>query len=139
MATAIAAASSGFDAAHLFGQAISVLVRESESQVFARHFGFRDGILRDNAIFVFDFHIQVIMRKNALSQVQDGTEFAGAQTVILIVCDPRLKNARGNLANRAAAIDELLRDAANFGDVKMRRNGITVREDKARELVGIGL
>lgn len=138
MATAVAAASSGFDAAHVFGEAIGVLVRESESQVFVHHFGISNGILRDDAIFVFDFYIQVIMRKNALSQVQDGAEFAGAQAVILIVCDPRLKDARGNLANRAAAIDELLCDAANFGDVKMRGNGIAVGEDKARELVGIG-
>ena len=51
----------------------------------------------------------------------------------------RLKQHGFRFSSDSAAIDGVLRDMSDFRHVRMRRNEITVRQNKARESAGIFL
>ena len=57
--------------------------------------------------------------------------------MIGILTDVGLEQNRLAFSHDAAAIDEASGDVTNFGDVRVRRDVIPVRQNKARERGGI--
>ena len=99
-------------------------------------------ILGKSSILILDLHIQIFSdRQNAfgLSQVQHGDHLAREEAVIGVAAEPGLKLAGLNCVQLAAAVNELLGDMADFGDVEGDRNGIVAGQDKMELLIGVAL
>jgi hypothetical protein len=107
--------------ANATGEAVGVLPATAESERTIDDFGAFDRELRHDAVLVFDFDRQVVMRQHIACAIEDGGQFARDEAVIDIVMHPGLQQAGLQRAPRAAAVDEALRHMADLGDVKVRR------------------
>ena len=96
-----------------------------------------DRVLSDDAAIVFDLDLEPIVGQDALAQLQDFRERAGAQPVIDVCADVSLKHHRFALSGDATAIDEILHDMSYFGEVGMGGDKVAVGQDKTRPGVGI--
>ena len=97
----------------------------------ARHFF--DRILGHHTTIVFDFDLQLVVGKDAPAKFQDFGEPARLQPMIDIAADMGLEQNRLAFSGHAAAIDEILRDMPDFGDVGMRRDLLAVRQHEAQK------
>src|SRR5437773_6127522 len=80
------------------------------------------------------------MRKNTLTEPQDFRHFARIQPVVRVaVVHPELQNAALLLSNRAAAVDEVLRDVPDLRQVEVGRDLIAVGQNKLREFAWLRL
>jgi len=87
-----------------------------------------DGELRDGAIFVFEFDGKRIGAENRGGEADDLSEFIGGNPVVLVVGDPGLELAGDGGTGGATAVDEILLDVSDFGDVKVGGDGVAVGE-----------
>lgn len=92
-----------------------------------------DGILRDDAAIVFHFHLELIVRQDSFSQVQDLPEPIGAQPMIDVLTDVGLEQNRFGLSGHAAAIDEVFHHVPDLCDVGVPRDEVAIRQDKPGE------
>jgi len=102
-----------------------------------RRFDLGHRILRDYAAIVFHFDFQLIVRQHAHAKLKDPAEAVRSQTVVAILAHMSLEQNGFVLSHNAAAIDEILRDMANFRDVGVRRDEIAAGQNKTRERVGM--
>jgi len=72
--------------------------------------------------FIFDIHREIIRFEERRRFFEDGQQFAGGQSVIRVVREPRLQTAKEFGAKSAAAINEPFVHARHFGDVRVGRN-----------------
>ena len=96
-----------------------------------------DRILRHNAAVVFDFDLEIALRQHASAELQNLLEATGGQPVIAVVADPGLEHTRLGLSEHTAAVDEAFCDVTNLGDMKVRRNLITIGQSEARQGIGV--
>ncbi len=94
-------------------------------------------ILSDGLVFVLDFDGKITRLDEWLSDGKNLRELGRFQAVCKIGRDPDLKEAGVLLSNCAAAVDEVLSDASDFGDVEVRGNFLATRESKLDRLIGI--
>jgi len=94
------------------------------------HLGNR--ILGHDATIVFDLHFELIVRQDALAQLEDFGEPIRPQAMIGILPNVRLEQNGLVFAGHASAIDEVFRDVSHFGDVGMGRDKIAAGQDEAR-------
>ena len=105
--------------------------------MFAGRFDFLHWVLRDDATIVFYFHVELIVREDSAAELEDLREAVRAEPVVDIAADVCLKNHRFVSPGEAAAVDEVFDDVTYLGDVGMRRNDISIWQDKARKRVGM--
>ena len=87
-----------------------------------------DGELGDGAVFVFEFDGERIGAENRGGEADDVSEFIGGNAVVLIVGDPSLELAGDGGSGGATAVDEILLDVSDFGDVEVCGDGVAVGE-----------
>jgi hypothetical protein len=87
--------------------------------VFTHGFCFCDRILRDHATIIFNLHIQTVVWKHAISEIQDSGEAMGGEPMFRIVHNVRLKHHGLCFARDPSAIDEVLHGVADFGDMNV--------------------
>jgi hypothetical protein len=103
-----------------------VLFAQLNLDVLAAEVSARDRISRHDAAVVFHFDFHCVMRQHLVTELEDLREAAGGETMIVVIGHPGLQRAGVcAVVQLAAAIDEPLRDMADFGDVEVRRNLIT--------------
>ena len=95
-------------------------------------------VLRDDTAVPFHFHLEIIARQDWATEVEDVSETAGVKTMLKIIRDVSLQNARFALAKGAAAIDKLLRDVSDLREVEMGRDELAVGQDETRKGSGMG-
>ena len=84
--------------------------------------GLQHRILRNHAVVVFDFQRKIGLPEIRCPLENDLGQLGRVETVIDIVGDPDLQNAACRIANRPAAIDEVLLDSSHLRDVKVSWN-----------------
>ena len=87
-----------------------------------------DGKLGDGAVFVFEFDGERIGAENRGGEVDDVSEFISGNPMVLIVGDPGLELAGDGGSGGATAVDEILLDVSDFGDVEVCGDGVAVGE-----------
>lgn len=90
-----------------------------------------DGVLRNDAVLVFDFDGDGIVRDQGFAFFEDACHFSGFDAVVVIFTDPDLELAGVGFTFRAAAIEEGFSHVADFGDVEGERHGIAFRKADA--------
>lgn len=115
----------------------SVLGAQPQNEGVVRWFDGRDGKLRDERGFVLHIHIEVVGLQHWAGFVEDAQELPSGQTVMGVIGQPGLQATGAVVAQRAAAVDEVLVHAGNFGDVGVRRNLAAGRQKEADVLVGV--
>lgn len=126
------------NAALLLRETIGVLFAELKLDRSICEDRARQRKLRDRAIFVLHFDPQVVVRQDAIAELENLRQGAPIQSVVDIVRHPSLEQAGiRRVMQCAAAIDESLRYMADFGDVKMGWDCVSIRQDKLRERLGV--
>ena len=64
------------------GETVGVLEAEMKEEGIGASFGFRDGKLRDEGRFVFDFDFERIAVDDAAGQVKNLEQFAGGEAML---------------------------------------------------------
>ena len=77
-----------------------------------------DGVLGDDAVFVFDFHGDGSVWEVSTRLLEDGRHFSGLDAVFVVLADPDLQLAGDGFTELAAAVEEDLVDATDLSDVK---------------------
>ena len=115
-----------------------MFLAEPKLDVLAGELCGRDRVLRDDTALVFHFHLQVVVRQNLFAEVEDLCEAPGGEAMIDVVRHVRLEQAgvRG-VVELSAAIDEALGYVSDFRDVEMRRDLVAIRQDEARQRLGM--
>ena len=90
-----------------------------------------DRVLRNDAAIPFQFHLELIARQDGSAEIENVGKPPGLESMVEILRDVSLQDARFAFAEGAAAIDELFRDMTDFSDVKMRRYLLAARQDKS--------
>ena len=90
-------------------------------------------ILRDNATIPLHFHIEILARQDWPAEIEYVSKAFRLETVIEVLRDVSLENARLALTEGAATINELLRDVSHLGEVKVRWNLFAVRQNETQE------
>ena len=85
-----------------------------------------DDELDDVAGLVLEFNRQVFTTENRSCVLKRFQEFFRRDAMIEILADPGLKKTSNETAHGAAAIDEVLLDATDLGDVEMWLNRLSV-------------
>jgi hypothetical protein len=114
-------------------QTLSAPLAEEHVEMIAGRLYFQDRILRHDAAIIFHFHFELIVRQYPITELEDFGERPGVQAVICVLADMSLEHDALALPDQPTAIDEVLHDMAHFSYVRMRRNGIAVRQNKTRE------
>ncbi len=105
--------------------------------MFAGPRRFLDGVLRNDTAIVFDRDFELVVRQNALAELEDLRQPAGGQPMIRVAADVGLENDGFASPDDAAAIDEALYDVTDFGDVSMGRDLVAAGKNKTRKRIGI--
>lgn len=90
-------------------------------------------ILRDDATIPLHFHLEIVPWQDRPTEIEDVSKAFRPETVIEILRDVSLENARLAITEGAATIDELFRDISHLGKVKVRWNLFAARQDETRE------
>lgn len=123
----------GANPALFLRQTIGLSRLQSDLQVLSVEVRLSDRILRRSAAIVFHFHIQIVTGQNALAEIENLRKGFAVEPMIDVTRDIGLKEARVcRVMDRAATIDEALGDVADFGDVKMSRDRIVIRQNETR-------
>ena|ERR1051326_2093586 len=96
-----------------------------------------DRILGNDTTVIFHIDIQLPIRKHALTELQNLRESICAKPMFGIRAHVRLQDNLFFFAGEPAAIDEVLYDVPNLGDVGMRRDITAIRQDKPWMSIGI--
>lgn len=123
--------------ATFLGQTLRSPLAEKHIEMLTRRVDFAHRILRDDATIVFYFHVELLGRQHSGAELKDLRETVGAESVVDIATDVRLKDDRFISSGEAAAVDEVFHDMTNFSDVGMRGNDISVRQDKTGKRAGV--
>ena len=108
-----------------------MLVGEFKDHGFIRHGVALNGVLGNHAVLVFDFHGEGIVSQKRLRFIEDGSHFPGLDSMVVILADPDLELAGDDLAQLAAAIDEVFLQAADLGDMEGNWHGVATRKGDA--------
>jgi hypothetical protein len=108
-----------------------MLVGELENDGFIGQLVIRDGVLRNDAVFVFDLDRNGIVGNQGFAFFEDACHFSGFDAVVVIFADPDLKLAGVGFAFCAAAIEKRFLHVADLGDVEGQRYGIAFRKADA--------
>lgn len=105
--------------------------------MLAQDFRTLDRVLRYAAILVFDSNVHILVRQDFATEVENLHEAICIEPVINIVSNVSLEQAdvRG-VVQRPAAVDEALRDMADFRNVKVSGDVIAIRKNKRGNAVG---
>ncbi len=126
-----------FAAAFLPGEAVSVFAFELEFESVAHHAASRDRILRDDAAIPFHFHLEIIVRQDGPTEVENVGEAFCIESMVEIVRHKRLEDAGLARAESAAAIDKFFHDVADLRKMEMRRDLFAMRQNETRKAVGM--
>jgi hypothetical protein len=94
--------------------------------------------LGDQPIFVFEFHVQVLIPDDGGSAINDLCKFSGWKSVIRILGHPSLEGEVGDFTNGGTAIQKGLVDPSHLGDVGVNRNSATIWKDELKMMLGMG-
>jgi hypothetical protein len=114
-----------------------VSLAQNDVKMFAGRPYFRNRVLGDDATIVFDFDLDLIVRQHPLPELQDFREPVRLQPVIGVLPNMGLEQNRFALPDDPAAIDEVFHDVAHFGDMRVWRDEVTIRQNKTRQGVGM--
>ncbi|MEY5019786.1 MAG: hypothetical protein RLZ22_874 [Verrucomicrobiota bacterium] len=95
-----------------------MFVREAQHHRFGRQFMRFDGVLRNDAILVLNFHWHVVIGKERTSFLKDPGHLSCFDAMLVILTDPYLQQAVLSLAKFAAAVDKCLLHETDLSDVK---------------------
>ena len=109
-----------------------MLVRKVQHDRVGRQFISIDGVLRNDAILILDFHRHIFVGKERTSLLEDGGHLSCFDPMFVIFTDPYLQLASRALAKLAAAVDECLMNEAHFSDVKGNRHWRSIRQGQAK-------
>jgi hypothetical protein len=109
---------------------LSSAALQDQIQMVALRPGPLNWILRYNTAVVFDVHVQVSAWNHAISQPQNLRKSVCSKPMLGVVADMRLQHNPFLFAGDSATIDEVPDYMANFSDVRMFRNIITIGENK---------
>jgi len=96
-----------------------------------------DRILRHDATIPLYFHLEIVPWQDRPAEIEDVSKAFRLETVIEILGDVCLQDARPAITEGAATINELLRDISHLGKVKVRWNLFAVRQNETREGCGM--
>ena len=105
--------------------------------MFTGRVDFGHRILRDDATIIFYFHVELIVWQDSAAELEDFCETIRAQPVLDIAADVRLKDHRFVPAKETATVDKVFHYMTNLGHVGVRRNRISIGQDKTRKRVGM--
>jgi hypothetical protein len=91
----------------------------------------QDRKLGEDAVFVFNLHVEIVRLEHGSGFLQDADEAPGEQAMIGVVRHPRLEGAGRNPAEHAAAIQEAAVGPSDLGNVGVGRNATAVGENEA--------
>jgi hypothetical protein len=120
------------------GEAIGVFVGETEDDGLPDGLGRGHGILGEDAVFVFNLEGKIVGEEGG-GLFENAVEFAGSETVVIILAHPHLQLAGVGLAKGASTIEEGFSHAPHLGDVEGHGNRGAVREKEAEGLPRMGL
>lgn len=115
-----------------------MFVREAEDHCIIEHLVVGDGVLGDDAIFIFDFHRHGVIREDGGGLAEDGCHLSGLDAVVVIVADPDLQLASFAFTERAAAIKKCFPEAADLGDMKGDGHRVATRQANAEMALWVG-
>ena len=115
--------------AEFVGEAVGMLGAKLEYQTVRLLIHGGDEKLDHIAGLVFEFYPQILASQPRRGVLECLQEFSSGDAVVAIIADPRLQEAGDQTAHGAAAIDEILLHAPDFGDVEMRFNRLTICPD----------
>jgi hypothetical protein len=93
--------------------------------------------LRNEPVFVFQFHIKVAPLKERIGAVDDIRQFSSRETVVRVVGHPGLQAEKRGFAEGGSAIKEGLVHSPYLGDVGVCRNNPAIRQNKSQVECGI--
>jgi hypothetical protein len=88
-------------------------------------------------VLVFDLDGEGIGGKDGFAVLENDGEACGADAMVDIIGDPDLEETLPFIANGATAIDEVLLHESHFGDVKVGRDALSIRQAKSERLIGV--
>jgi hypothetical protein len=112
------------------GEALRPALTEHNLQMLPGRLDGLDWILGDDTAIVFHFHVQLIVRQDPLSQLENFRETAGVQPMLRIPAHMGLEQNRLVPSGHPTAVDEALRHVADFRDVGMGWDKIAIRQNK---------
>jgi len=115
----VAGGAAAGDAALVRGEAVGLFADEGEGEGFVGEVEVVDRVLGGDVGAVFDFDGEVGGVEDWFGEVEDVREFGGGEAVVGVVGDPGLEETGGGVTAGASAVDEVLVDAADFGDVEV--------------------
>ena len=96
-----------------------------------------DRILRHDATIPLYFHLEIVPWQDRPAEIEDVSKAFRLETVIEILRDVGLQNARLAITEGTPTINELLRDISHLGQVKVRWNLFAARQNETRERRGM--
>jgi hypothetical protein len=123
--------------AEFFGQTVRVLGGEMQDDRCFGDLSALDGILGDDAVFIFDLDRDLWIGQEKGGLAQDAGEFATGDPVIFITADPGLKLAAFCLMKLSTAVDEGLFHMPDFRDVKGDGHGAAAGQSELKSFVGV--
>ena len=98
---------------------------------------FCDPVLRHDTAIVFNIDLQFRAGQDVLAELQDFGETIGTKPMLTVVADVSLQNHLFLFAGHSTAIDEIFYDMPNFGDVRLGRDIVTIRQNESRKAIGV--
>jgi len=111
----------------LLGETVSVFGRKLKLDTVFNRSPRDNRILRDNATIPLKLDVEILARQDWPSEIEYVSKAFRLETMVEILRDVGLQNARPAITEGAAAVDELLPDISHLGEVKVRWNLFTVR------------
>jgi hypothetical protein len=93
--------------------------------------------LRDQPIFVFQLHVEVIALEKRSSPVDDICQFARREAVVDVISNPCLKAEKRDFPEGSSTIKEGLVHTPDFSDVGVRRDKSSIRKHESEVESGI--
>ena len=112
------------------GKTLCSFATELDVDVPASWVHVSDGILRYDATVILDFNIELTVGQHPMAEAQDFGEAIGRQAMVSVVADVCLHHDRFRCPDNAAAINKPFCDMTDFGDMRVRRNVITLWQYK---------
>jgi hypothetical protein len=118
-------------------QAVGVLHTESDDKPLPIARDRMNRELRDQPIFVFQLHVEVIALEKRSSPVDDICQFARWEAVVDVISNPCLKAEKRGFAEGGSTIKEGLVHTPDFSDVGVRRDKSSIRKHESEVESGI--
>lgn len=123
--------------ADLLGEAVGMFHPESNDQFIEIANDADNGELRNQAIFILQLHLEIVISQNRSGTDDDIDQLAGWKPVISVVSHPGLKAKVGDFPDRRSTVQKGLVDPAHLGDVGVKRNHAAIRQDELEVVIGM--